>query len=200
MTSAPCGCAVSDQKSVAVRSKAYDRRVTRFLDGHPECVVLHLGCGLDTRLYRVDPPSTVSWYDIDLPDIAALRQRLFPPRAGPHAIGASVTDPKLLDAIPNDKPVMAVAEGLTPYLRRADGVAMLRRIVAHFAAGEMLFDGYSRAGLWVLQRYPPVKASGAQLDWSIGNPNELEKAVPGLIFDCEWLVRNAEEIKRYYSP
>jgi O-methyltransferase involved in polyketide biosynthesis len=89
-----------DQQSSALRSKAYDRRVLRFLDGHPECVVLHLGCGLDTRAYRVNPPSTVSWYDIDLPDIIALRQRLFSPRAGVHAVGASVTDPGLLDAIP----------------------------------------------------------------------------------------------------
>lgn len=164
-----------DQQSAAVRAKAYDRQVTRFLEGHKECVVLHLGCGLDTRAYRVNPPSTVSWYDIDLPDVIALRRRLFPPRAGLHAIGTSVIDPKLLDSIPQDKPVMVVAEGLTPYLRRADGLAMLRRVVAHFAAGEMIFDGYSRAGLWLLQRYPPVKASGAQLDWSIGNPCELEK-------------------------
>lgn len=189
-----------DQQSSALRSKAYDTRVMGFLDGHPECVVLHLGCGLDTRAYRVNPASTVSWYDIDLPDIVALRRRLFPPRAGLHAIGASVTDPKLLDAIPADKPVLVVAEGLTPYLRREDGVAMLRRIVGHFAVGEMIFDGYSRAGVWVLQRYPPVKASGAQLDWSIGNPHELEKAVPGLIFDCEWWFADAEVIKRYYSP
>ncbi|HTX97253.1 MAG TPA: class I SAM-dependent methyltransferase [Mycobacterium sp.] len=189
-----------DQQSCARRSKAYDRRVLLFLDNHPDCVVLHLGCGLDTRAYRVDPPPTVDWYDIDLPDIIALRRRLFPPRAGVQVVGASVTDPGLLDAIPDDKPVLVVGEGLTPYLRRADGLAMLRRIVAHFPAGEMLFDGYSPTGVWMLQRYPPVKASGAQLDWSIGDPRELERAVPGVVFDCEWWVADADEIKRRYSP
>ncbi len=189
-----------DQQSCALRSKAYDRRVRRFLAGHPDCVVLHLGCGLDTRAYRVAPPPTVTWYDIDLPDIIALRQRVFPPRAGVHTVGASVTDPGLLDAIPRDKPVLMVAEGLTPYLRRAEGLATLRRIVAHFPAGQMLFDGYSRAGVWMLQRYPPVKASGARLDWSIGDPRELERAVPGLVFDSEWWVADADEIKRHYSP
>ncbi len=188
-----------DQKSAAVRSKAYDAWVTRFLDVHPECVVLHLGCGLDTRVYRVDPPPTVGWYDIDLPDVIALRRQLFPRRAGLHTIGASVTDPVLLDAIPGGKPVLVVAEGLTPYLRRAEGVAMLRRIVEYFPSGEMIFDGYSRAGVWLTQRYAPVKASGAQLDWSIGDPRELEKLVPGLVFDCEWWFEDAEELKRYYS-
>jgi O-methyltransferase involved in polyketide biosynthesis len=188
-----------DQKSVAMRSKAYDAWVTRFLNVHPECVVLHLGCGLDTRVYRVDPPSTVGWYDIDLPDVIELRRRLLPQRVGLHPIGASVTDPQLLDAIPGDKPVLVVAEGLTPYLRGAEGVAMLRRIVEHFATGEMLFDGYSRVGVWLTQRYAPVRASGAQLDWSIGDPRDLEKVFPGLAFDCEWWFENADEVERYYS-
>jgi len=44
-----------------------------------------------------------------------------------------------------------------------------------------------------------VKASGAQLDWSIGDPRELEKLIPGLVFDCEWWFGNSDEIKRYYS-
>jgi O-methyltransferase len=188
-----------DQNSAAVRSKAYDRRVTQFLDSHPACVVLHLGCGLDTRAYRVDPPPTVDWYDIDLPDVIELRRRLFPQRTGLHTIAASIADPGLLSAIPAALPVLVVAEGLTPYLRAADGVAMLRRIVEHFPSGEVILDGYSRKGLWLLRRYPPVKASGAQLDWSIGDPRELEKAVPGLVFDCEWWSADAEDIKRYYS-
>jgi O-methyltransferase involved in polyketide biosynthesis len=167
-----------DQKSAAVRSKSYDSWVKRFLAGQPECVVLHLGCGLDTRVYRVDPPSTVAWYDIDLPDVIDLRRRLFPQRAGLYTIAASVTDPRLLDEIPGDKPVLVVAEGLTPYLRAADDVAMLQRIVEHFPSGEMVFDGWSRAGVRLTQRYGPVKASGAQLDWSIDDPHELEKRSP----------------------
>ncbi|UXA06786.1 class I SAM-dependent methyltransferase [Mycobacterium sp. SMC-2] len=189
-----------DQQSSAVRSKAYDRRVMRFLDDHPDCVVLHLGCGLDTRAYRVNPPPTADWYDVDLPDVIALRRKLFEPRAGLHLVGASVTDPRLVGEIAGDRPVLVVAEGLTPYLQRADGVAMLRRIVGHFPAGELLFDGYSRAGVWLMQHYPPVKASGAQLDWSIDDPRDLERAVPGLVFDGEWWFADAQEIKRHYSP
>ncbi len=188
-----------DQKSAAVRAKAYDGWVQRFLDGHPECVVLHLGCGLDTRVYRVNPPSAVDWYDIDLPDVIGLRRRLFPPRAGLQTIAASVTDPHLLDTIPSDKPVLVIAEGLTPYLRAADGLATLRRITEHFPSGELLFDGYSPAGIWGLQRYAPVKASGAQLDWSINDPHDLEIAVPGLIFDSESWYWDPGAIKRHYS-
>ncbi len=132
-----------DQKSAAVRAEAYDRWAKRFIDAHSECVVLHLGCGLDTRVYRVNPPATVDWYDIDLPEVIGLRRRLFPPRAGLHTIAGSVTDPRLLDTIPGDKPFLVIAEGLTPYLRAADGLAMLRRITAHFPSLRRLQPGRS---------------------------------------------------------
>lgn len=188
-----------DQNSAAVRAKAYDRWVRRFLNVEPDCVVMHLGCGLDTRVYRVDPPATVDWYDVDLPEVTELRRRLFPPRTGLHTVASSVTDPQLLHTIPGENPVLVVAEGLTPYLRADDGVAMLRRIVDHFPRGELLFDGYSPVGVWGLQRYGPVKDSGARLDWSINHPRELEKAVPGMVFDSESWYWDSAELKRHYS-
>ncbi len=189
----------SDHTSLAVRAKAYDSWVRQFLDSHPVCTVLHLGCGLDTRVYRVDPPPTVRWYDIDLPDVIELRQKLFPPRDGAQHIAASLADPHLLDGIAGDTPVLVIAEGLTPYLRAVDGLSLLRRITEHFASGEMLFDGYGRFGVWFLQRYGCVKASGAQLGWAINDPHELERAVPGLIFDAELWYTNAPGFEQHYS-
>ncbi|MDQ3763251.1 MAG: class I SAM-dependent methyltransferase [Actinomycetota bacterium] len=187
-----------DQISTAVRAKAFDQWVEHYLDAHPDCTVLHLGCGLDTRVQRVDPPPSVRWYDIDLPDVIDLRRRLYPEREGYHTIAPSVTDPHLLDGIPGDKPVLVVAEGLTPYLRAADGVAMVRRVTEHFPSGELLFDGYSRLGAWMLQRFGPVKATGARVKWSIGDPHELMKAVPGLVFDSEWWFGKGPEIQQHY--
>jgi O-methyltransferase involved in polyketide biosynthesis len=186
-------------KALAIRAKAYDGWVRRFLESCPECAVLHLGCGLDTRVYRVNPPATVRWYDIDLPDVVELRRRLFPERQGLHTIAASVTDPHLLHEIRGDASVLVVAEGLIPYLRTADGVAMLRRITEHFPRGEMVFDALSRLGVWLTQRSAAVKASGAQLDWSIDDPHELETLVPGLVFDSDWWHPNMPETERHYS-
>ena len=105
----------------------------------------------------------------------------------------------MLDGISSDTPVLVIAEGLTPYLRAVDGLALLRRITAHFAGGEMLFDGYGRFGVWFLQRYGCVKASGAQLGWAINDPHELERAVPGLNFDAELWYTNAPGLEEHFS-
>jgi O-methyltransferase involved in polyketide biosynthesis len=191
---------LTDRLALAVRAKAYDTWARQYLDKTPDCTVLHLGCGLDSRVYRIDPPATVRWYDVDLPDVIELRRRLYPQRNGTRTVAASVTDPHLLDGISGDTPVLVIAEGLTPYLRAVDGMAMLRRITEHFPAGEMLFDGYGRWGLWFLQRYGCVKASGAQLDWHIDDPHELERAVPGLTLDAELWYPDAPGMEQHYSP
>lgn len=190
----------SDHRALAVRAKAYDGWAREFIARHPECTVLHLGCGLDTRSLRLEPPAGVRWYDIDYPDVIDVRRRLFPARDGVQAVASSVTDPHLLDGISGDTPVLVIAEGLTPYLRAVDGLAMLRRITEHFAGGELLFDGYNRAGVWFLQRYGCVKASAAQLDWSIGDPREVERAVPGLILDRELWYADAPGVAEHFSP
>ena len=49
-----------------------------WITDNPESTVLHLGCGLDSRVFRVDPPSTVNWFDIDYPEVIDLRRQLYP--------------------------------------------------------------------------------------------------------------------------
>ena len=44
-----------------VRAKVFDDWAREFLADHPDAVVMHLGCGLDARVFRIDPPETVDW-------------------------------------------------------------------------------------------------------------------------------------------
>ncbi|MGO1054823.1 class I SAM-dependent methyltransferase [Crossiella sp. CA198] len=187
-----------DGISAVLRSKEFDRRAQAVLDRHAELTVLHLGCGLDTRVYRLAPPPTVAWYDIDYPEVIALRRRLYPERPGLRMIGSSVTDPGLLADIPGDRPVLVIAEGVTLYLRTAEGLATFRRVVEHFPAGTLIFDGYSSAGIWVQQRTGVVKASGSRLEWAIDAPGDLVREVPGLVFDQEWWFPGPADLRAHY--
>ena len=71
-----------DTLSIAMRARQFDLWTAEFLGGHPNAVVLHLGCGLDSRVFRLDPSPAVSWFDVDFPDVIELRRRLYPQRAG----------------------------------------------------------------------------------------------------------------------
>lgn len=98
--------------SLPVRARHFDQWTRAFLAAHPESTVLHLGCGLDTRVYRINPGPKVRWYDVDMPDVIALREQLYPEREGYHRVKSSVTEPAWLKALPGDTPVLVVAEGL----------------------------------------------------------------------------------------
>ncbi|MEU8399979.1 class I SAM-dependent methyltransferase [Nonomuraea sp. NPDC048892] len=60
--------------TTALRAKMLDGVVRAFVAAHPGCVVLDLGCGLDPRMARCDPPPGVDWYDIDFPEVVRLRR------------------------------------------------------------------------------------------------------------------------------
>ncbi|MBR3191989.1 class I SAM-dependent methyltransferase [Bosea sp. (in: a-proteobacteria)] len=165
---------------LAMRAHTLDGWTRAFLAEHSDAIVLHLGCGLDSRVFRIDPPAGVAWYDIDYPDVIALRQKLYPARDGYHLLGSSVTEPGWIAAVPRDRPAMIVAEGLLPYLPEEEVPLLLERLVQHCPSGEIVFDAYSPLGLKLIAMQPSIKATGAVLHWSLADPVELELQVPGL--------------------
>ncbi|NYI03912.1 class I SAM-dependent methyltransferase [Allostreptomyces psammosilenae] len=165
---------------VAMRARQLDAWTAEFLAAHPQATVLHLGCGLDTRVYRLDPGPGVRWYDVDYPEVMELRRRLYPSRAGYTMIPSSVTDPEWLSGVPADRPVLVVAEGLTMYLTAEDGIRLVRRLVDHFPGGELAFDVISRFGIRLQRLNATLRSAGATLHWGVDDPRELERVSPRL--------------------
>ncbi len=67
--------------TMALRIRRFDRYVADFLAREPEGVVVNLGCGLDDRRRRTDN-GRVRWFDLDLPEVIALRERSCRSRTG----------------------------------------------------------------------------------------------------------------------
>jgi len=68
---------VANQFGVALRGAQLDTWTTNYLSGNPDAVVLHLGCGLHSRAFRLALPEGVRWFDVDLPQVIALRRKLY---------------------------------------------------------------------------------------------------------------------------
>jgi O-methyltransferase involved in polyketide biosynthesis len=162
-----------DAFGIACRGKVFDDAVEDFIATHGECTVVHLGAGMDSRVFRLDPPATVRWFDVDFPDVIELRGQIYPERANTTMLGASVTDPSWLDGVPADRPTMVVAEGLTMYLDPTDGRELFRRVVERFPSGEVFFDAYSKLGIKSQKTNAIVRRAKATLRWGIDDPREL---------------------------
>lgn len=105
---------------IVSRAKAIDDVVRTFLSDHADAVVLHLGCGLDTRVQRIAPGSSVTWFDVDQRPVIELRRRLIDEHPGTTMLAASVVDNGWWTAVPEGRPTLIVGEGLLMYLNRHD--------------------------------------------------------------------------------
>ncbi|MDR3573492.1 MAG: class I SAM-dependent methyltransferase [Anaerolineaceae bacterium] len=164
---------------IATRSATFDLLTKNYLADHPDAAVLHLGCGMDSRVFRVDPPAGVQWFDVDYPDVIDLRRQLFPERDGSyHLIGAPLDDLGWLDQVPRDRPGLLIAEGVLHYLSEAEVKAILNAVVAHFPSGQMIFDICN--SMIVKRTGSNVGGTGATYKWGLDDPQDLRKLEPKL--------------------
>jgi O-methyltransferase involved in polyketide biosynthesis len=168
-----------ESRLIAIRSSQFDLLTTNYLAQNPDATVLHLGCGMDSRVFRVDPPAGVHWFDVDYPKVIELRRRLYPERPGYRVIGSALEDPNWLAQVPADRSAMIVAEGVMMYLTEDIVRSLLNRLTAHFPGGQMAFDAWNQLALRGAQRRG-IKGTGATFGWAIDDPQDIQKLAPRL--------------------
>jgi O-methyltransferase involved in polyketide biosynthesis len=165
----------SNQYLVALRAKQLDDWCADFLQHHPDAVVLHLGCGLDGRAFRLDVPPAVRWFDLDQPSVIDLRRRLYDETERYQMIGFSVTDPQWLDQIPTGHPTLVVAEGLLMYVAESEVRQLVARLLGRFDCGELQFDTLAAPAPLMSKVF-----TRGIIKWGIGNARDIEAWNPKL--------------------
>lgn len=165
---------------VVLRSLQLDRWTAEFLAEHPVAIVLQLGCGLDSRVYRIDPPPSVRWFDVDYPEVIELRRKLYPDRTGYSLVGSSVMDLGWLTEIPGDRSAWILAEGLTYYLSESNMKFLLNHLTGHFPRGQIAFDAVSSLGAKMAKNNAKIRATGASIGWWIDDPHDIKLLDPKL--------------------
>ena len=75
---------------VIARTIVLDRLTGAWLAANPGAVVVNIACGLDTRCYRMQGYS--HWYNLDLPETMAVREKLLPEEGMISQIAMSAMD------------------------------------------------------------------------------------------------------------
>jgi O-methyltransferase involved in polyketide biosynthesis len=184
---------------VCQRAKKLDAVTRDFLSEHPGGVVLHLGCGLDGRFWRVDN-GQVEWYDLDMLPVIELRQRFYPANERYHLIASSVTDLEWMKkVIAASRPVLVVAEGLLMYLGEADVKRLLLHLREIFPGCRLIADVFSRMTARAAPQHPSLKQTGANIGWGIDDPHEIEVWSPGINLLEEWFFTQDPDLN-HLSP
>jgi len=117
-----------------LKSREFDRFAQDFLKRHADGVVVHIGCGLDTRFERVENDQA-EWYDLDLPDVIELRRKLVGGEgAHHHFLTCSVFDNAWLDTVSvhQPRPFLFLAEGVFMYFEEVRVKSLVLRLRDRF--------------------------------------------------------------------
>lgn len=171
--------------ALAIRAKALDLWTEEFLRENRYANVIHVGCGLDSRYWRLKMAEGVSWWEVDYPEVISLREKIYEPQPGCHLIGADILKDEWLKHIPNDVPTIVVAEGVLPYFSQETAIKFLTSVVSHFPSGQLAFDAYNRWGVMWLNQLPIMRQTQEKLHWAVDDPRQLEAMIPQLRLKVE---------------
>jgi O-methyltransferase involved in polyketide biosynthesis len=184
------------QVTLRIRAKQLDRYTENFLASHPTALILHLGCGLDSRALRV-PGAERLWMDLDMPEVIELRRKFYPESESYRLIGSSVMDLAWLDRVPQeDRPAFIVAEGLLMYLRDSQVRELLLSLHERFPGSSLAFDAFSKLTVDRIKAHPSLQKTGATIHWGIDDPREIEGWAQGIHLVEEWFFSQSPDIPR----
>ena len=177
----------SEQVTVLIRLKVFDQCVRAFLVEHPHGVVVDIGCGLNTRFYRLDN-GLVEWYDLDLPEVIALRKRLLDETPRCHFIGCSALDPAWLDVVGQrtDRGYLFLAEGVLPFFTETEVKQLVLMLSQRFPGAELVFDAMSPFFVKLHNVQLSFSKLAARLRWGLKHGNCLEAWGPGIRLLNTW--------------
>lgn len=177
-----------DKVGLVLRNREFDRYVRDFLTRNPEAVVVHIGCGLDSRFERVDN-GKVEWYDLDLPEVIELRRKYIGGEgARYHLLACSVLDSAWLDVVSahRPRPFLFLAEGVLMYFETAQVKSLVLTLRDHFPGAELVIDAFSP----FIMRMNNLRISrtkiGARYHWALKRGQDLERWGDGITLLDEW--------------
>jgi methyltransferase (TIGR00027 family) len=163
---------------VILKGREFDRIARDFMARNADAAVVHVGCGLDTRFERVaERDGRVEWYDLDLPEVIALRRKLVGGE-GPrhHFLACSVLESGWQDAISakGRRPFLFLAEGVLMYFEEGQVKTLVRSLRDRFPGAELVFDAFSPFHVRIHNNKVDRTGIGSHLRWALKNGRDLE--------------------------
>lgn len=173
------------QVSIAIRTELLDKATTNFILKHPEGAVVNLGCGLDTRYFRLDTKK-VYWYDLDLSEPIRIRKHFFQETSRYKMIAQSMFEIHWTHEVKKDKPIMIITEGLLMYFPEKRIKKLLNHLQTALPGAEMLCEVTTPQLVDRHKKMNPHSGRHVPFRWGVSSGKEMEKMNSNIRFLEEW--------------
>ncbi len=156
---------------MAMRARVFDDAVADAIENNPDAVVLHIGCGMDSRFDRLQ--KNIQWYDIDFDAVISEKKKYFTENEYYHLMAGDAT--QISEWINNfsRKTAIVVMEGVSMYLTRQQMKDIVAVLHNYFEKTVLLADFYSEFAAKMSKYKNPVNEVGATIYSGMDNPAEL---------------------------
>jgi methyltransferase (TIGR00027 family) len=131
---------------IAIRTRFVDELLLEVLSQYPITTILNVGCGLDTRPWRLDFPSNVRWIETDFADVLDYKEQLMSgeaPRCLRERLTVDLNDPAQRSALyeaAGSAPALMMTEGLLLYLPASTVEALAAEAPTHSGIAHWISD------------------------------------------------------------
>lgn len=182
---------------MGMRAAVFDRWTAEQMAADPEAMVIHIGCGLDSRAQRVGHPGRL-WFDVDFPEVIAERKKHFAGTDEYRMIPGDIRDPQWLAQVPKGRAIL-VMEGVSMYLSRGELQSVLRQWSAHFTQMRLLMDCYTEFAARASRYRNPIQDVGVTRVFGVDDPAAPTEGT-GLSFTREHKMTPAPLIAQLKGP
>ena len=133
--------------ALEVAQRQYDLawEVKDYLKKNPEAAVVNLGCGLDDTFRKCDN-GRCKGYNIDMPDVIAVRNELLPESERERNLAFDLNDETWMDEIDLSNGAVLFASGVFYYFKTEDVKALFQKMAKRFPGAVLVFDSCNRRG------------------------------------------------------
>lgn len=136
---------------VAMRQNDLAWEVRDYLKDHPKAAVVNLGCGLDSTGRSCDNGSC-KIYNLDFPDVIAVRNELLPADEREKNIPCDLNDTEWLEKIDASGGAIFFASGVFYYFLTKQVKALVQAMANAFPGGVLVFDAANRIAVKMIAK------------------------------------------------
>ncbi|MEM8887596.1 MAG: class I SAM-dependent methyltransferase [Bacteroidota bacterium] len=165
------------QHGWVARSLHTDKAVTEFIKENPKATIVNIGCGLDTTFDRIDN-GEILFYELDLPDVIALRKKVFKEADRHRSIASSFLETEWFEEIKVRDGLLFLAGGVLMYFKEDQIKDFIIKAADYFKQCDFFFDSLSPMGIKIAKKMVLKKGGmGMSMDggWGLKPVKSLNK-------------------------
>ena len=158
---------------MGMRSAVFDLWVKEKMTEMKDAVIIHIGCGMDSRVLRVKTHNH-KWYDVDFPEVIRERKIHYSETETYKMLEGDARTPQWISDIPERNSAVVIIEGVSMYLKSDEVKNLMIALNNYFDNVSLMMDCYTEMSAKISKYKNPINDVGVTEVYGTDHPEIFE--------------------------